>query len=100
MRWVLVIVGGILGAVLLHNLLPHKQNTLPQIELRHEGGASDRSVRGTPAVPVVTTTAKCGVTALGLLLLFSFRNSERVQTAALLLITSGGLALLGQAFLH
>jgi hypothetical protein len=110
MRWVLVIVGGVIGAAVLLMLLPHRQQPqLPRgVEAPHvvphapsdrvgvpHPSPTPRPVQ--PSTPAVTPIVKCGVIVLGLFLLFWFRDSEKVQTAALMLITSGALALLGQA---
>ena len=102
-RWVLIIVGGIVGAALLVTFLPHGQHIfLPHhLEIQrlfpHGPPQPLPPPRPTqPSVPVVTPIVKWGIIAIGLLLLFSFKNSKPVQTVALTLILSGALALLHQ----
>jgi len=103
LRWVLIIVGGIVGVALLVTFLPHGQ----QISSPHNLEIQRLFPHGPPQplppprptqppVPVVTPIVKWGIIAIGLLLLFSFKNSKPVQTVALTLILSGALALLHQ----
>jgi hypothetical protein len=112
MRWMLVIGGGIIGAILLLTILPHSQHAQPtpyKAEVPHViPGKPQQNTTEVPrpvpapvspqstSTPPITTTVKCGIIALGLVLLFSFKESEKVQSTALTLIASGALALLGQ----
>ena len=110
----LVIVGGIIGAILLLTILPHRQHaqsTPYRAELPHVIPGTPQHTTEVPrpvpapvvpqstSTPPITTTVKCGIIALGLVLLFLFRESEKVQSTALTLIASGALALLGQTLM-
>ena len=122
MRWVLIAIGSIVGAALLLTVLPHSQfqpygfpggvrgpipphgfpgpggikgpHPFPQTIQPFPGGIPPR-----PSVPPVTWLVKLGVIAIGVLLLAIpwFRQSERGQGVVVTLVTSGALALLGQA---
>jgi len=113
-RWVVIIVGGIVGAALLVTFLPHGQQIFSphNLELQRLFDAERELLAAIaphgppqplppprptqPSVPAVTPIVKWGIIAIGLLLLFSFKNSKPVQTVALTLILSGALALLHQ----